>query len=124
MSSKLSDRSQAEFNPYRCGNCGRAEQLKLCSGCRLISFCSVNCQKQAWKGKHQSFCRAISKILAKNPEKRTLFDVQAEKIELNELEGKEKLARVVISLIMKLPTLLQRNLNFEERLVSFTSFIL
>jgi hypothetical protein len=31
--------------------------LLMCSGCRVVRYCDVGCQKAAWKG-HKAACRA------------------------------------------------------------------
>ncbi len=31
--------------------------LLICSGCRVVRYCDVGCQKAAWKG-HKGACRA------------------------------------------------------------------
>lgn len=113
MEIKFTERSQSEFNPYRCGNCGRTEQLKLCSSCRLISFCSDACQKQYWP-KHRSLCRVIGKII--NVEKKnSIFEVRKE--EISHVGGGEGLLRAIVFLIQNLNELLGRSLTFEETLV-------
>ncbi|XP_063700746.1 uncharacterized protein LOC134831040 [Culicoides brevitarsis] len=115
FSSKYSDRSQAEFNPYRCGTCGRVNSsLKTCSGCRLISFCSVDCQKKYWKV-HKPLCKAVSKILTSRG-KATIFDVQRLELE-DDMTDKEKFAMSYWQLMFKMREYLGRNLDFEERLL-------
>jgi hypothetical protein len=45
------------MNP--CDGCGAVrpvEQQKRCGGCRLVSYCSVDCQRAAWKA-HKPVCR-------------------------------------------------------------------
>ncbi len=34
-------------------------QLKLCNGCRVISYCSKHCQKLDWK-RHRSWCKDVT----------------------------------------------------------------
>lgn len=117
FSGEINDRSQAEMNPYRCGTCSRAtNDLKTCSACRLISFCSQSCQKLFWK-KHQQLCRVASKMITTGG-KRTVFEVESDR----NLEGAHKLANSCLMLILKLPSLLKRDLGFEERLVSLVTF--
>lgn len=121
METRLSDRSQSEFNPYRCGSCGRAEQkdLKLCSGCRLISFCSAQCQQSYWK-RHQQLCRVISKIISVD-KKASIFEVRKE--ETVGLEGARRLMKAIVLLNKNLPTLLGRELWFEEHLVRLLAML-
>lgn len=40
-------------------------QLKLCSRCRCVYFCSVKCQEAAWKTSHKTSCNAIRKAETK-----------------------------------------------------------
>ncbi|KZP24477.1 hypothetical protein FIBSPDRAFT_1042235, partial [Athelia psychrophila] len=35
--------------------------LHRCSGCKLVLYCSNNCQKQDWRGVHKDFCNAMSR---------------------------------------------------------------
>uniref|UniRef100_A0A336M9H3 CSON012931 protein n=1 Tax=Culicoides sonorensis TaxID=179676 RepID=A0A336M9H3_CULSO len=117
MDIKLSDRSQSEFNPYRCGACGRTEQLKHCSSCRLISFCTTKCQKMFWN-QHKEFCRVIGKILA-TEKKNSIFKIKEE--ELKDLTGAKKFMKAVTGLTRLLPQLLGRSLAFEEHLLIWSA---
>eukprot|EP00659_Diplonema_papillatum_P002938 gene2938-4615_t len=40
-----------------CYHCGSAQNLKLCSKCKKVCFCSVDCQTQAWEDKHSEECQ-------------------------------------------------------------------
>ena len=42
--------------PRSCGVCGTAEAL-MCKACRSAFFCSVDCQRVAWRGGHKAECR-------------------------------------------------------------------
>ena len=43
-----------------CDNCGnRLKPLSKCTGCRKVSYCSRECQVQAWK-EHKSECKKHS----------------------------------------------------------------
>ena len=46
-----------------CGNCSKIpdESMKfaICSRCRMISYCSIECQKDHWKSKHKVECATI-----------------------------------------------------------------
>eukprot|EP00639_Heterosigma_akashiwo_P010471 CAMPEP_0206369410 /NCGR_PEP_ID=MMETSP0294-20121207/5285_1 /ASSEMBLY_ACC=CAM_ASM_000327 /TAXON_ID=39354 /ORGANISM="Heterosigma akashiwo, Strain CCMP2393" /LENGTH=541 /DNA_ID=CAMNT_0053816169 /DNA_START=65 /DNA_END=1687 /DNA_ORIENTATION=- len=49
-----------------CASCGQSKNLRVyCGGCRTISFCSMKCQKRAWKT-HKLACRAIPSKDAQN----------------------------------------------------------
>ena len=37
---------------------GNSKQMKKCSGCRLINYCSRECQVAHWK-KHKQSCRDV-----------------------------------------------------------------
>ncbi|KAL3906706.1 MAG: hypothetical protein SGILL_009165 [Bacillariaceae sp.] len=40
-----------------CSGCGREEDdLKECTGCRVVQYCGRSCQKAHWKGGHKSTC--------------------------------------------------------------------
>jgi len=39
-----------------CANCGNPNNIKRCSGCRKISYCSPECQKIHWKKVHKAEC--------------------------------------------------------------------
>src|SRR6056300_1334825 len=43
-----------------CANCGKAEvddvKLKNCTACKLVKYCSVECQKNHWK-QHKKACK-------------------------------------------------------------------
>ena len=42
--------------PHSCGVCGKPEAL-MCKACRTAYFCSVDCQRVAWRGGHKAECR-------------------------------------------------------------------
>jgi hypothetical protein len=43
-----------------CHWCGRRQgKLKLCSGCRLVHFCSTECAQKLWKDSHKAWCRRV-----------------------------------------------------------------
>ena len=43
-----------------CGNCGRADvATKMCAACKEVSYCSRDCQREAWKG-HKATCQRIA----------------------------------------------------------------
>eukprot|EP01060_Flectonema_neradi_P017306 TRINITY_DN24207_c0_g1_i1.p1 TRINITY_DN24207_c0_g1~~TRINITY_DN24207_c0_g1_i1.p1 ORF type:complete len:387 (+),score=80.17 TRINITY_DN24207_c0_g1_i1:59-1219(+) len=39
-----------------CYNCGSTANLKLCSKCKQVCFCSVSCQATAWETRHAEEC--------------------------------------------------------------------
>ena len=45
-----------------CGACGASEteplEFKKCGGCKLVVYCSENCQKQDWEN-HAKFCKKL-----------------------------------------------------------------
>ena len=43
------------YNTKSCNNCGKMENLKLCSRCRSVFYCSVDCQRSHWK-QHKKTC--------------------------------------------------------------------
>jgi len=44
-----------------CSLCGSTKNLKYCSGCKKIQYCSTSCQKNDWK-KHKKICKVASII--------------------------------------------------------------
>eukprot|EP00090_Calanus_glacialis_P035188 TRINITY_DN60124_c0_g1_i1.p1 TRINITY_DN60124_c0_g1~~TRINITY_DN60124_c0_g1_i1.p1 ORF type:complete len:336 (-),score=82.17 TRINITY_DN60124_c0_g1_i1:45-1052(-) len=47
-----------------CGSCGEPAELK-CSGCKMVTYCKVECQKSAWKD-HRQNCRCFEIREVKN----------------------------------------------------------
>jgi len=41
----------------------RDAELKVCTGCHVAHFCSVRCQKQAWKKYHKYECKVFKKLM-------------------------------------------------------------
>ena len=39
-----------------CNVCGKADNVKACSRCKVASYCSLNCQKLDWP-KHRKMCK-------------------------------------------------------------------
>nr|BAN65725.1 MYND finger domain protein, putative [Babesia bovis] len=58
-SAALTQQPKKEIIPNNCENCKREESkdapLKICSRCKKIKYCSVQCQKDDWKY-HQRIC--------------------------------------------------------------------
>jgi tetratricopeptide (TPR) repeat protein len=62
-----------------CGHCGQKDALKKCSRCKVVRYCSADCQKRAWK-EHKPACKA-----AKSSRKPGFF-TQTAKV-FNRLDG-------------------------------------
>ena len=50
-----------QFAERRCGQCGvwqsdTERKLERCSGCKLVYYCSRECQKRDWK-EHKAHCK-------------------------------------------------------------------
>lgn len=45
---------------YGCATCGAKQNLKKCSGCQAVSFCSRECQKALWNQCHHKECAEYS----------------------------------------------------------------
>jgi len=45
----------------KCSICDEKKDLKLCGGCKLVIFCSVDCQRADWPS-HRDFCKKVSKV--------------------------------------------------------------
>eukprot|EP01064_Diplonema_japonicum_P033149 TRINITY_DN646_c3_g1_i2.p1 TRINITY_DN646_c3_g1~~TRINITY_DN646_c3_g1_i2.p1 ORF type:complete len:421 (+),score=99.11 TRINITY_DN646_c3_g1_i2:59-1264(+) len=43
-----------------CYNCKATENLKICSKCKKVCFCSVECQKIAWETRHSEECEEFA----------------------------------------------------------------
>ena len=52
-----------------CGNpsCDSVGKLKLCSGCKVIAYCSTECQNLDWKT-HQAGCKKVRQYHLQNPD--------------------------------------------------------
>jgi hypothetical protein len=51
----------------RCEQCGKSSQqpgirIIQCSKCRIVGYCSVDCQKTGWKATHKFECRSLEQV--------------------------------------------------------------
>src|SRR4051812_5471902 len=51
----------------RCEQCGKSSQepgigIKQCSQCRIVGYCSVDCQRTGWKAAHKFECRSVEQV--------------------------------------------------------------
>lgn len=51
-----------DFDLTRCFNCQEFVKCKFCSGCKLVPYCSKECQKEDWPN-HKKDCKHIHPIL-------------------------------------------------------------
>ena len=66
------ERKSGESTLDKCESCGTSgKRLKVCEGCNLAIYCSVDCQKLAWKS-HQRICNIISHLPASDSDKLVL----------------------------------------------------
>lgn len=63
----------------RCNNCNKAVDLKLCSRCHGVNYCSKLCQKVDWKT-HKSMCRE-----SENPNEKDMKRKIEIEMKLNEM---------------------------------------
>ncbi len=60
MSADDGEEKEAADTMMCCANCGKAEvddvKLKMCTACKLVKYCSVECQKSHWP-KHKRECK-------------------------------------------------------------------
>ena len=47
-----------------CGACGKepsatGKRLQVCAGCRSVSYCSKQCQREHWKNGHKAECERL-----------------------------------------------------------------
>jgi TPR repeat protein len=47
-----------------CCYCKGKGRVKLCNKCKLVSYCSVECQKLDWKKWHRKYCRPYLELVA------------------------------------------------------------
>jgi hypothetical protein len=51
----------------QCCNCKKEpearQKFKTCNGCKLLKYCSIECQKNHWKAGHKQKCREIHIII-------------------------------------------------------------
>eukprot|EP00483_Globobulimina_turgida_P001437 UN01439 len=45
--------------PSRCGLCSKTGAARLCSGCKITNYCSVQCQRKHWK-QHKKICKSLA----------------------------------------------------------------
>ena len=70
----------SDNRPRVCANCGSSptaggDELRLCSRCRVVSYCSQECQRSHWKKKHKKVCFLIdSEKLEVNAEEKPDFN--------------------------------------------------
>ena len=59
---RLAGGTSVEFGYGRgCAQCGHlgGDQLALCGQCRVVRYCSKECQRKHWKGGHKAACKAV-----------------------------------------------------------------
>eukprot|EP01084_Bolivina_argentea_P313568 543010_1 len=52
----------------KCGNCGKDNALKRCASCKVIYYCTKECQAMHWKNGHKKICKGKEK--KNKPEKK------------------------------------------------------
>ena len=51
-----------------CAYCGANDgRYKKCTGCKAVSYCSRNCQKNDWKSRHKKSCLSVKRKQSKGP---------------------------------------------------------
>eukprot|EP01083_Nonionella_stella_P160714 525615_1 len=57
--------------------CKIPENLRRCSGCKMVSYCNTHCQKNDWELLHKNICKHIKNysLSTKSPKNRDLFMV-------------------------------------------------
>lgn len=45
-----------------CAKCAKTDNLRTCGGCKLLNFCSVDCQKAYWSV-HKKECKLLEKSI-------------------------------------------------------------
>ena len=59
-----SGRTYARDRPCSCAACGKepsatGKRLQVCAGCRSVSYCSKQCQREHWKNGHKAECERL-----------------------------------------------------------------
>ncbi|KAK1748760.1 hypothetical protein QTG54_000699 [Skeletonema marinoi] len=59
----------------QCGWCGGEGSTMICTKCRLVDYCEVECQTQDWKAGHKILCAKLPKAVKKAKEKVASFSL-------------------------------------------------
>lgn len=47
----------------KCANCGREKtEVRLCKGCLIVAYCSIDCQRNDWIKGHKNKCKKLHKL--------------------------------------------------------------
>jgi hypothetical protein len=76
---------KSAFKQGSCFSCWRSGlQLKICTACKRVSYCPLECQKKDWNNSHKTMCKFLvaSNILRKPtpPTGRNWSDIVSEKV--------------------------------------------
>ncbi len=47
----------ASASASACAHCNRTNELRTCSACKQVSYCSTECQKADWRSGHKAACK-------------------------------------------------------------------
>ncbi|KAL7524240.1 hypothetical protein ACHAXR_001461 [Thalassiosira sp. AJA248-18] len=60
----LGDPRDPGVHKRQCNGCGQHEgasqKFSLCASCRLVNYCSADCQKAHWKESHKMVCSQLT----------------------------------------------------------------
>lgn len=59
---KVSPNASVALKNYHCAACEKIGATKICTGCRLVRYCSGECSRTHWKtGGHKKVCKAVQR---------------------------------------------------------------
>ena len=102
----LNELKHDESKVYCCHKCGSIDNLKICTKCKKIRYCSSTCQNNDWK-KHKKVCSNITPTLFDNDEDNTkecmmkLFNITEE--EETTKKAKDKFLDIVCNKPKRIP---------------------
>ncbi len=75
QSSQRPQRQLDTMKQRQCVWCGGEGNLMICTRCRLVDYCGVECQTLDWKAGHKIFCSKLPKAVKKAKEKVASFSL-------------------------------------------------
>ena len=69
MVEEVENSETPELKADKCCVCGTTEEVKRCSKCKLVLYCSKACQKSPHHEHHSQYCGIIADLLKSEVEK-------------------------------------------------------
>ncbi|OAF65026.1 hypothetical protein A3Q56_07252 [Intoshia linei] len=63
----------SEYLGKVCNNCFKRTQLKTCSNCKSVYYCTSKCQIENWNNVHKYICKYLKMKPDINPQSRTVL---------------------------------------------------